>query len=113
VNHSFFITPQSSADTPVVDGIALLGNYPNPFNPQTTIQFCCQDASCTELTLQIFNARGQKVRQLQLNQAQIQQGSISWDGTDASGKTASSGLYFYQLLNGTKPVASSRMLLMK
>jgi hypothetical protein len=113
VNHSFFITPQSSADTPVVDGIALLGNYPNPFNPQTTIQFCCQDASCTELTLQIFNARGQKVRQLQLNQAQIQQGSISWDGTDASGKTASSGLYFYQLLNGTRAVASSRMLLMK
>lgn len=111
-DYSFFLIATDAEEqlpTPVVT----LRNYPNPFNPTTTIQFSCQDASCTELALQIFNARGQKVRTLHIDQAQLQQGCISWDGTDATGKTASSGLYFYQLLNGTKPVASSKMLLMK
>jgi flagellar hook assembly protein FlgD len=111
-DYSFFLIATDAEEqlpTPVVT----LRNYPNPFNPTTTIQFSCQDASCTELALLIFNARGQKVRTLHIDQAQLQQGCISWDGTDTAGKTVSSGLYFYRLLNGTKPMASSKMLLMK
>jgi hypothetical protein len=74
---------------------SLEGNYPNPFNPQTTIHFYLSENSHTELI--IFNVKGQKINQL-INK-ELGQGKhlIVWDGKDENQKDLSSGIYFYQL----------------
>jgi hypothetical protein len=77
----------------------LLCNYPNPFNPTTTISFSTTEN--TESTkLMIYNIKGQKVKTL-INQAlPAGEHSVNWDGTDDSRKPVSSGIYFYKLKSG-------------
>jgi predicted outer membrane repeat protein len=73
-------------------------NYPNPFNPTTTISFSLKENS--KVTLNIYNIKGQKVKQLISNSAgQLSAGQHSavWNGKDNNGKTVSSGIYFYKL----------------
>ncbi len=73
-------------------------NYPNPFNPETRIRFDLPaNASTGDVTLEIFNAAGQKVRTL-LNRS-LESGSYTalWDGRDDHGNTVSSGVYIYRL----------------
>ena len=85
-------------------------NYPNPFNPTTTISFSLAEAG--PASLRIYNARGQLVRQLANSDFQAGQHNLVWDGRDAAGRTVSSGLYFYRL--NTKNYQESRkMVLMK
>lgn len=91
----------------------LLGNYPNPFNPSTTISFtlATEDTENTELV--IYNLKGQEVKtfsNLQITNSPNQQ--IVWNGTDQTGKPVSSGVYFYKLIAGNKSF-SRKMLLMK
>jgi len=75
--------------------IKFLKNYPNPFNPRTTISFELAQAGMA--TLEIFNAKGQKVRTL-INE-DLSEGlhGVIWNGRDGSGKKAASGVYFYSL----------------
>ncbi|RMI04727.1 MAG: DNRLRE domain-containing protein, partial [Calditrichaeota bacterium] len=73
-------------------------NYPNPFNPATTIVFELPRAS--RVTLLVFDVTGQKVRTLIGGQMPAGKHRIQWDGTDASGKPAVSGVYFYRLEAG-------------
>jgi agmatine/peptidylarginine deiminase len=70
----------------------ILGNYPNPFNPSTTISFSItQDAS---VKLSIVNMKGQKVRTL-VNQNEIAgQHQVIWDGLGDNGDRVASGVYF-------------------
>jgi len=88
----------------------LYGNYPNPFNPETTIRYGIGDPSTVRLD--IFNARGQLVRSL-VNAAQ-DTGNYSavWDGRDDSGSLVSSGIYYYKLLAGSYS-QTRKMLLLK
>ena len=75
----------------------LLGNYPNPFNPQTTIRFTLAEKSA--VSLHIFNTLGQRVRTLYSN-ADLPAGmvhSLVWDGTTENGRSAASGTYYYRL----------------
>lgn len=75
--------------------IKFLKNYPNPFNPQTTISF--ELAQAGEATLVIFNAKGQKVKTL-INEDLVEgRHEVIWNGRDDSGKKAASGVYFYSL----------------
>jgi hypothetical protein len=77
----------------------LNGNYPNPFNPSTTIRYSL--ASDAVVTLEVFNVLGQKVRTLVQGQSQLP-GSyeILWDGKDAKGREVGSGAYLYRLKAG-------------
>lgn len=88
---------------------ATLHNYPNPFNPTTTICF-----STTKLVdaaeIEIYNLRGQKIRSFELTGAAT---SVVWDGRDASGKTAPSGLYLAKLKVGNTALAERKMVLLK
>ena len=88
--------------------ITLIGNYPNPFNPETTISF-----STTEYTenteIIIYNLKGQMIRQYSIFN---NQSSIVWDGTDDTGKPVSSGIYLYKLKAGNF-IATRKMILMK
>ena len=88
----------------------LHSNYPNPFNPATTISFSLPKEENIELT--IYNIKGQKVKQLVGGQLSSGQHSVIWDGKDSNGKEVSSGLYFYKLKTA-KNELTSKMLMLK
>lgn len=88
----------------------LIGNFPNPFNPETTILFNLADAG--EVKLEIFNIKGQKVRSFRVDYAGGGEQQIVWDGRDEKGRCAGSGVYLYRLIFGDT-VQQSKMLLLK
>lgn len=99
-----------AGDIEIPTAIALTGNYPNPFNPSTTIGFSVPDAGYTELT--IYNAAGQKVRELVSGHLTPGRHSAVWDGRDNHGNHVSSGVYISRLRRGDSAV-SRRMMLVK
>ncbi len=97
-------------------GTKLLGNYPNPFNPTTTINFSSQQNEKIEIN--IFNLKGQIVKTFEcrvdpenLNSPFTH--SFIWDGKDENDRPVGSGVYFYQMKADGKAVASRKMLLLK
>ena len=70
-------------------------NYPNPFNPQTTIGLHLEKPSV--VTLEIYNAVGQKIRTLLANE-RLRAGDhqMLWDSKDEKGEEVSSGVYIYK-----------------
>lgn len=87
-----------------------LQNYPNPFNPSTTIAF--NSPIATTARLSIYNMKGQLVRKLHSGPVQAGANSITWDGTDDSGKLVATGLYLYRL-DIQNQVYTRKMLMMK
>ena len=76
-----------------------LRNYPNPFNPTTTIFFSIPNESDVEIT--VFNIKGQKVKSLVKDSFESGNHSVVWNSKDDTGKSVSSGVYFFKLnLNG-------------
>jgi hypothetical protein len=75
-----------------------LSNYPNPFNPETTISFYLQNNRNVKLS--IYNTKGQKVKTLVNEILPAGDHSIIWHGRDSNGKRVSSGIYFYKLKAG-------------
>ncbi|NQV17385.1 MAG: T9SS type A sorting domain-containing protein, partial [Armatimonadetes bacterium] len=94
----------------------LLGNYPNPFNPETTISFNIsrEDAKDAEnVDLIIYNLKGQKIRTFPINQLTSQPvNHIIWDGRDENGNEVSSGIYLYKL-RANHQTFTRKMLLIK
>ena len=85
-------------------------NYPNPFNPSTTIKFSIQNDSYIELV--IYNIKGQKIKNLANNEFSRGNHSIIWNGDDEFGKPISSGIYYYKLnINGKSEVIKKCLLL--
>jgi len=77
----------------------LLDNYPNPFNPETTIHYEIPNASQVEIT--IYNLLGKKIRTL-VHQAQsVGKYNIRWDGKDGAGQNVASGVYLAKIKAGT------------
>jgi FlgD Ig-like domain len=90
---------------------ALNGNYPNPFNPETTISFSIKKDN--EFTvLEVFNIKGQKVKTMVNEELASGQHSVVWNGIDDAGKSVSSGVYFYKMKAGTFQ-ETKKMILMK
>jgi hypothetical protein len=89
----------------------LYGNYPNPFNPITTISFSITQTS-SFVTLDIFNIKGQKVNTLINEALPAGKHSVVWDGKDEKGKNVSSGVYFYKLNTGNYE-ETKKMILLK
>jgi len=89
---------------------ALKQNYPNPFNPTTEIEFSISQASTVNLT--IFNVLGQKIRVLANGVKMAGTHKLRWNGIDESGQSASTGIYFYTLTDGTTTV-TKKMAFMK
>ncbi len=96
-------------NTPVPAKIEIT-NFPNPFNPETTLFFSLPNEQKIELT--VYNLKGQKVRKLVKGQFSAGQNSIVWNGKDDSGKQVSSGVYLYKLETADK-IISKKMLLLK
>ena len=98
-----------------------LSNYPNPFNPSTTISFSLttentglrnatpRQAEDTEIM--IYNLKGQKVKTVPIPESQSHTVSIVWDGTDDNNKPVSSGVYFYKLKSDEIEITRKCLLL--
>lgn len=92
------IPTSRDADQRLPDEYALHANFPNPFNPVTTIRYDLPEASGVSLT--VFNSLGQKVATLVRKQQEAGVHKVTWDGSDARGQQLSSGMYFYRLKAG-------------
>jgi hypothetical protein len=92
------------------DNVMKLSNYPNPFNPSTTIQFELAEAG--EVSLEIFNIKGQKVRTLTNEFLPIGKHERIWNGKDNNEQPVASGIYFYKL-RSSKYTAYRKMILLK
>jgi hypothetical protein len=91
---------------------ALGDNYPNPFNPETTIKYQLPDAG--QVRLEVYNMLGQVVRTLVDNQFQnAGRYTLQWDATNDSGQPLSSGVYFYRIVAGSDFQSHKKMLLLK
>lgn len=90
---------------------AKLGNYPNPFNPETTISMSIPNPGRVEL--EVYNIKGQLVKKLM--DAQMEPGvfAVNWNGKDNYGKKSASGTYIARCsVNGTV-IGSQKMTLLK
>ncbi len=89
---------------------ALHENYPNPFNPTTTLRFDLPEVS--DMTLTIYNMLGQNVRTFNMNDTPAGYHSIKWNATNDLGQQVGAGVYLYQLQ--TKDFVKTRkMVLLK
>ncbi|MFQ5638244.1 MAG: T9SS type A sorting domain-containing protein [bacterium] len=89
----------------------LLQNFPNPFNPETSIRYNLAEA--TKVTFEIFDLLGRKVSTLVDNQHQeIGFYTVSWNGRDRNGKPAASGVYIYRITTESQTF-TRKMILMK
>ena len=91
-------------------GFALKANYPNPFNPSTTIDFKIGVRST--VSLKVYNAIGQEVKTLREGVLAPGEYSLRWDADNNFGEAAGSGVYVYRLIAG-KFIASQKMLLLR
>ncbi|MCF6271240.1 MAG: T9SS type A sorting domain-containing protein [Melioribacteraceae bacterium] len=100
----------NSANTDVVDYVtsveeglqestisefALIGNYPNPFNPATTIKY--QTPKNVNVKISIYNTVGELVKILFEGNVSAGSHSVTWNGKDRSGNSVTSGVYFYRI----------------
>jgi len=102
--------PVSSDDpnnVPVVT--ELIGCYPNPFNPSTTIKFSLD--SPQHVMIQIFDISGRNVGNLVDDIRNKGTYTVSWNGTDNHGNSLASGVYLIQMKAGTYAVTRKVMML--
>jgi hypothetical protein len=92
------------------DRFILKDAYPNPFNPETTIEYVVPYVAAVEIT--IYDVLGHKVRELVRAQLAPAIYQTIWDGTDDHGMNMPSGVYFYQMIGGTGVFKESRKILL-
>ena len=89
---------------------ALHENYPNPFNPTTTLRFDLPELS--DLTLTIYNMLGQRVKTFNMQGTAAGYHTITWDATNDFGEQVGAGVYLYQL-QAIDFVKTRKMVLLK
>ncbi len=103
--------PVGIDDNQIVSHVAdLSNNYPNPFNPETTINYQLPENSRVELS--VFNLKGQKVKTLINETLESGNHTVIWNGTDNNDKSVSSGIYFYKMKTDNHE-ETKKMILMK
>ena len=89
-----------AAETAATPSTFVLGaNYPNPFNPATTIPLAVP-AGADDVDLTIYNVLGQPVRQVWTGSLAAGAHRLTWDGRDAQGQSVAAGVYMYRLQIG-------------
>ncbi|HRR01256.1 MAG TPA: choice-of-anchor J domain-containing protein, partial [Candidatus Cloacimonas sp.] len=96
-------------EVPVV-ATALHNNYPNPFNPETTISYSVKETG--PVTIDVYNVKGQLVKSLVKGIQEPGNHTIVWNGTDNNGRSVSSGVYYYKM-NAGKYSSTKKMIMMK
>jgi hypothetical protein len=85
-------------DVAIPEGFILSQNFPNPFNPETTIRFGLPQDE--HVQLQIIDLLGREVRKLANGDFSAGYHSLVWDGKDNTGNVVPSGVYIYQIVAG-------------
>lgn len=96
--------------TELPDTYYLSQNFPNPFNPETTIQFNLPIAS--EVNITIYDVTGKKVKALMNQKLEAGSHKVKWNGTNIYGQSVTSGVYLYKF-NTSKFKEIKKMLLLK
>jgi len=89
---------------------ALHNSYPNPFNPVTNIRYDIPEIS--DVTIEIYNLAGQKIKTLVSNEHQPGRYKIQWNATNDLGSPVSTGMYIYRI-KAKDFISVKRLLLMK
>lgn len=92
-----------------IQNFRLLNNYPNPFNPSTTIRF--ELNRMCKVKLQVFDLLGRRVRTLFSGRMSAGRHTRIWDGKDEAGNPVSSGVYIYRLQTANKAQTKKMVLL--
>ena len=100
-----------SASVNLINVPKLFNNFPNPFNPETTIKFSIPQESKVKLI--VYNLKGQKVKSLVDATCEIGINTAIWDGTNNFGNKVGTGVYFYKLDVDGKTIKTKKMLLLK
>ncbi|MCC7430104.1 CotH kinase family protein [bacterium] len=103
-----FVSGIEQQATVLPQKMTLSQNFPNPFNPTTTINYEFK-AQNRKGNLVIFNLLGEKVKTFSLKK----NGKILWNGTDENGNLVSSGIYFYRLETAEGFSESKKMIFLK
>ncbi len=107
----FALTSTDNPDSEVLPLINMLGNnYPNPFNPETTISYSVKTSGPVQLN--IYNIKGQRVKRLVNDNKEAGRYSVVWDGKDGNNNAVASGLYLYKL-ESLGFTSTKKMILMK
>ncbi len=101
--------PNSDDVNPAVKSITT-SNYPNPFNPTTTIEYSVPEKG--NVSIEIYNILGQRVNALTNSEHSKGTHAIQWDGKDKNNKTLPSGIYFYRVSQKGKSV-NKKIVMMK
>lgn len=104
-----------------VKNFELYQNFPNPFNPETQITFRIPQWSTSDfpketgglVELVVFDLLGREVKTLLRGNVAAGYYSVSWNGTDHTGKAVQSGIYLYRLVVGNRYRATKKMVLLR
>jgi hypothetical protein len=99
----------TDAATPHAGVVELHQNIPNPFNPVTTIGFSLPTAM--HVNVSVYDVAGRCIRVLLNRDMPAGRGEVIWNGMDASGRAASSGIYFYRLVTREETISRKMVLL--
>ena len=91
-------TDIKNSDNKIEKKFGIKGNYPNPFNPSTTIY--CMVNSSKPFYVKVYDLYGRMVKDLYHGAGMNGLMNIQWDGTDNNGSSVSSGIYVFELSNG-------------
>ena len=97
-------------ETIVLNEFMIHGNYPNPFNPNTVIEFSLDIKS--EVNIQVFNIKGELVRDISMGDTPSGIHSAIWNAKDNFGRVVPSGMYIYSITSNQRTI-SDKMLFMK
>ncbi|MFC1618860.1 FlgD immunoglobulin-like domain containing protein [Candidatus Neomarinimicrobiota bacterium] len=101
----------SSAEAMMPTEFSLSQNFPNPFNPETTINFSLPVDGSVKLA--VYNLLGQEVRTLVSGAMETGSYKAMWNSLDNFGQKVPSGLYFYRLVVDNKVINTHKMVLLK
>ena len=94
----------------VPSALTLEQNFPNPFNPETTIRFAVP-APAALVTLEVYNVAGRLVVSLVDGEKIIGPRAVRWDGKDRNGRDVPTGVYVYRLSSGKESLSRKLVLL--
>jgi glucose/arabinose dehydrogenase len=92
-------------------GPRLLGNFPNPFNPATTIRYTLDQPA--HVRLEIVSVDGARVRQLESGVRGAGEHLVAWKGENDTGRRVASGVYFARLIVGGRAVGAARLVMVQ
>jgi hypothetical protein len=104
------IPPVSADDDMLVSATPVkVRNYPNPFNPETTIEFSLSSAAAVSVS--IYNIKGQKIKDLFSDHLPAGEHSMVWSGRDNRDRYVASGVYYYRITTGNDSTVKKMLLL--